>query len=344
MTDIVSKFKSNQNKGIIWALLNDHNVFNGIENKYVNQIKTDFDNRIDHISNTISNTDNLVTLNKKVISEMMNEMSKYKIHIQSQSIQGQSIQGQSIQGQSIQGQSIQGHSIQNSVIAKDNMPITSADAQLQKQTLFQKNLETKKNEFEILINKPKPNTIDFADNNEQDKPNISEMERKLAETIAWREKQLNVVLDTQNKSEESISEASKWINRDNVSSSENNLILKIDKNTPVDINVINLDNKFKKKVSFPDNKEPDIDIKEPETFENNFLSLLKKKDTQHITHNTSYNLDEDIIFMKNQIKELMDKQNILLDKQNIILENQKVMLKIINELHIKPTDNHLFNV
>lgn len=319
MTDIVSKFKSNQNKGIIWALLNDHNVFNGIDNKYVNQIKTDFDNRIDHISNTISNTDNLVTLNKKVISEMMNEMTKYKTHLQ-------------------------GQSIQNSVISKDNIPITTADAQLQKQTLFQKNLETKKNEFEILINKPKPNTIDFADNNEQDKPNISEMERKLAETIAWREKQLNVVLDTQNKSEESISEASKWINRDNVSSSENNLILKIDKNTPVDINVINLDNKFKKKVSFPDNKEPDIDIKEPETFENNFLSLLKKKDTQHITHNTSYNLDEDIIFMKNQIKELMDKQNILLDKQNIILENQKVMLKIINELHIKPNDNHLFNV
>ncbi len=39
MTDIVSKFKSNQNKGIIWALLNDHNVFNGIDNKYVNSIK-----------------------------------------------------------------------------------------------------------------------------------------------------------------------------------------------------------------------------------------------------------------------------------------------------------------
>ena len=312
MTDSVSKFKSNQNKGIIWGLLNEHNVFNGIDNKYVTSIKTEFDTKIDLISNTISTTDTLVTLNKKVISEMMNEMPKYKIHIQGQSIQGGVI----------------------------TIPITSAEAQLQKQTLFQKNLETKQSEFDTLINKPKPNTIDFADNNGQDKPNSSEMERKLAETIAWREKELKVVLDTQSKSDANISEAnismaSKWINRDNVSSSENNLILKIDKTTPVDINVINLDNKFKKKVSFPDTKEPVLPIAD------NFLSLLKKKDTQHIAHNNvinSYNLDDDMIFMKNQLKELMDKQNIMLKNQNIILENQTVMLKIINELHIKPTD------
>ena len=312
MTDSVSKFKSNQNKGIIWGLLNEHNVFNGIDNKYVTSIKTEFDTKIDLISNTISTTDTLVTLNKKVISEMMNEMPKYKIHIQGQSIQGGVI----------------------------TIPITSAEAQLQKQTLFQKNLETKQSEFDTLINKPKPNTIDFADNNGQDKPNSSEMERKLAETIAWREKELKVVLDTQSKSDANISEAnismaSKWINRDNVSSSENNLILKIDKTTPVDINVINLDNKFKKKVSFPDTKEPVLPIAD------NFLSLLKKKDTQHIAHNNvinSYNLDDDMIFMKNQLKELMDKQNIMLKNQNIILENQNVMLKIINELHIKPTD------
>jgi hypothetical protein len=314
MTDILTNFKSNQNKGIIWGLLNEHNVFNGIDNKYVTSIKSEFDNKINQISNTISTTDNLVTLNKKVISEMINEMTKYK----TSNIQRQPSRQEQL----------------------DIIPITSADAQLQKQTLFQKNLETKQSEFDTLINKPKPNTIDFADNNGQDKPNSSEMERKLAETIAWREKQLNVVLDTQNKSETSISEANKWINRDNVSPSENNLILKIDKNTPVDINVINLDNKFidnkfKKKVSFPDTKDLGL-VTEP--IADNFLSLLKKKDPQHIAVNNSYNLDEDMIFMKTQLKELMDKQNILLKNQNIILENQTVMLKIINELHIKPTD------
>ena len=277
-------------------MLNEHNVFNGIDNRYVNNIKTEFDNKVNHIYNGISNADTMITLNKKVISEIITEMTKYKTHIQDQPIE-------------------------NDVNAKDNIPINNADAQLQKQILFQKNLQTKQNEFETLINKPKPNTIDFSDNNGQDKPNASEMERKLAETIAWREKQLNVVIDTQNKTETSISEANKWINHDNISSSENSPILKIDKNTPVDINVINLDNKSKKKVSFPETNEP-------ETFENNFLSLLKKKDT----HNTSFNLNEDIIIMKTQIKELIN-------KQNIILENQKVILKIINELQIKPRDN-----
>ena len=317
--DIVSKFKSNQNKGIIWGLLNDHNVFSGIDVKYVNSIKKEFDSKVEHISNTISNNDTMVALNKKVIAEMMNEMNRYKMPI-------------------------------------SIMPITSADAQLQKQTLFQKNLETKQSEFDTLINKPKPNTIDFSDTNGQDKPNSSEMERKLAETIAWREKQLNVVLDTQYKteanisganiseariSEASISEASKWINRDNVSPSTNNILLKIDKNTPVDISVINLDNKFKKKVSFPDAK----DAKELVPDVNNFLSLLKKKDTHNIADNISYNLEDDIIIMKTQIKELMEKQNVILDNQNVILENQKVMLKIITELHanssydINPSDD-----
>jgi hypothetical protein len=140
------------------------------------------------------------------------------------------------------------------------------------------------------------------------------------------------VLDTQYKTEANISEASKWINRDNVSPSTNNILLKIDKNTPVDINVINLDNKFKKKVSFPDAKElvPDA---------NNFLSLLKKKDTHNIADNISYNLEDDMIIMKTQIKELMEKQNVILDNQNVILENQKVMLKIMNELHVKRSDD-----
>ena len=319
MADIVSKFKSNQNKGIIWGLLNEHNVFNGIDNKYVNGIKIEFDSKIDLISNTISNTDNLVNLNKKVISEMMNEMAKYKI---------------------------QANAIQSGANANANanaMPITSADAQLQKQSLFQKNLETKQNEFDTLINKPKPNTIDFADNNGQDKPNSSEMERKLAETIAWREKELHVVLDTQNKSEANISEANKWINRDNLSNG-NNILLKIDKNTPVDINVIELDNKIKKKVSFPDTKEHTVDDSSSPSFENNFLSLLKKKDTSQ--NNNSTISDDNIVIMKNQIKEIMDKQNIMLenqniilDKQNIMLENQNMILKIINELRVNPTDN-----
>jgi len=334
MSDIVSRFKSNQNKGIIWSLLNEHNVFNGIDIKYVNMIKQDFDGKVGYISNSISNNDTMVSLNKKVISEMIIELNKYK--------------------------TIQPIEINATTNANANaLPITSAEAQLQKQTLFQKNLETKQNEFDTLINKQKPVTIDFSDNNGQDKPNSAEMERKLAETIAWREKQLNIVLDTQNKNEvnnsdasvstasissASLSAASQWINRDNVSSNTNNILLKIDQNTPVDINVINLDNKLKKKVSFPDTKEPVLGAKElvlgakePEPIANNFLALLKKKDTpplpQNNSHNVnnSHNLEEDIIVIKTQIKELMDNQNIIL---NFIKD---FCVKLGND--IKPGDN-----
>ena len=347
MSDIVSRFKSNQNKGIIWSLLNEHNVFNGIDIKYVNMIKQDFDGKVNYISNSISNNDTMVSLNKKVISEMIIELNKYK----------------TIQPIEINTTS-NNSSNANAIASANSVPITSAEAQLQKQTLFQKNLETKQNEFDTLINKQKPVTIDFSDNNGQDKPNSAEMERKLAETIAWREKQLNIVLDTQNKNEvnnseasisaaslssaslssasissaaslsvASLSAASQWINRDNVSSNTNNILLKIDKNTPVDINVINLDNKFKKKVSFPDTKEPVLGSKDPEPIANNFLALLKKKDTppppdnSSYNVNNSYNLEEDIRVIKTQIKELID--------------NQNVILNFIKELHVKPS--HIIN-
>ena len=118
MSDIVSRFKSNQNKGIIWSLLNEHNVFNGIDIKYVNMIKQDFDGKVNYISNSISNNDTMVSLNKKVISEMIIELNKYK--------------------------TIQPIEINTTSIASagaNALPITSAEAQLQKQTLFQKNLD-----------------------------------------------------------------------------------------------------------------------------------------------------------------------------------------------------------
>ena len=267
MNALLNNFKSNHNKGYIWKLLNDHNSFNGIDDKYINNIKKDFDDKINFIANKILHTDNLIILNKKVIYDMINILSSYK---------------------------------QN-----NSTPITSAETHTQNQDLFQKNLEIKKTEFDILINTQKPNSINFSDDM-QDKPNTSEMERKLAETIEWRKKELNVVLDIQDKTE-----ADKWINKDN---NTNTPLLKIDKNTSLNnINVINLD-KNKKKVSFDntnithlDNIENNIPLLDK--FENNFLSLLKKKDTQKI----SQTLEDEISFIKIQIGKILENQKILLE-------------------------------
>jgi len=253
MTDVTYSFKSDKNKGIIWGLMNEYGVFKGIDNSYASLVKTDFDTKVEYISRSIASSDNLINLNKRVITEMMADMTKkYKGPGTGPEYKGPEYKG--------------------------TVPVTSAEALLQKQTIFQKNLQTKQTEFDSLIQKAKPTTIDFADN-AQDKPNGEEMERKLAETIAWREKQLNVVLDTQDKTEANI-----WINRDNN--------IKIDQKTPVDINVIHLDNS-KKKVSFTEQNE---------SLDKTFLSLLKKKPTN----------EDDMLYIKNKLNEISEKQNEIL--------------------------------
>ena len=78
MNALLNNFKSNHNKGYIWKLLNDHNSFNGIDDKYINNIKKDFDDKINFIANKILHTDNLIILNKKVIYDMINILSSYK--------------------------------------------------------------------------------------------------------------------------------------------------------------------------------------------------------------------------------------------------------------------------
>jgi hypothetical protein len=57
-----------------------------------------------------------------------------------------------------------------------------------------------------MIQPPKPAVIDFSDKID-DEPIGSEMDIKLAQTIAWREKQLSQVLETQNTTA-----ANDWIN------------------------------------------------------------------------------------------------------------------------------------
>ena len=223
-------------------------------------------------------------------------------------------------------------------------PVTLEEIKLEKQTKFQNNLSTKQHEFDSLILIPKPDTIDFTDKPNADfdeTPIGNEMEQKLAETIAWREKQLNMVLNVQDKKE-----ANQWINKDNSleqqkSLEQNNIIptndsikhlkhLKIDNDTLLeDKEIINLpsnnnNNNNNKKVSFStistvndnDNENSIIDV-DNDNKNNNFISLLKKKrmtdnkETQTITttdNNSDNNKINDISLIKyelNEIKQLL---------------------------------------
>ena len=262
---ILNEFKSTKNKSILWNFMIENKLFEGIDNKYSNDAKLFFENKIVQLSTNISPIDNLVILNKQIISEMITNNLKYKDK-------------------------------QYNDIPQAS--VTANDITEQRQKVFNKVFENKQSEFNSLMNKNAPNKIDFSDNT--DKPIGSEMDRMLAETIAWREKQLNVVLETNNNQKE----ASSWINRDK--SNEESLpikpikLIKIGSDTTLG-NIVDI--KRNKNVSF------NLSLTEPQSIDNidtdNFLSMLKKTD--------------DNVTIKSMLTEVLNNQKIILNLQHHLI-------------------------
>jgi hypothetical protein len=233
--------------------MNEAGVFKGIPDMYLEQVKRDFENKINIIKPNIQPKDTLITLNKRVLTEMMIDMAKYK--------------------------GVPSAPMQTQVPSI----VTAKDISAQRQDQFRSVFEKKKEEFNLFSNKP-PSSIDFSD--KLDKPIGSEIEDMLAATIARRNNDLNIVLDKQDTLT-----ATKWINSDNgasansnASASANNIanniinsatssmnntnnanhFIKIGKSTNLDNNSI-IDISKPKQVRFTDSK--------PTIIENNNISL-----------------------------------------------------------------------
>lgn len=71
-------FNTQQNKGLLWNLLLESGTFNNIPENKVNQVRDDFETKIQEIIKRDFSNDSLVTLNKKVLEEMTVELNKYK--------------------------------------------------------------------------------------------------------------------------------------------------------------------------------------------------------------------------------------------------------------------------
>jgi len=168
------RFISNQNKGILWNLMSENGAFNGIPQENSKHVKEEFDTKIQSIGNIITPADNIIALNKRTILEMMQSMNKFRTYKNKNSEE----------------------------IMSQNY--NTADIAQQRQKIFDNELKLKQNEFEKFNTKPVPEKIDFAD--KLDTPIGSEMDKIVAEQIALREKQLTMVLGTQDKNA-----ATSWI-------------------------------------------------------------------------------------------------------------------------------------
>ena len=259
---LYEKFTSNQNKGMVWSLLCADIDFKTIPDHKANIVKKDFDQKIETIARQIIPADNLVNLCKRIISEMIKDIDKYKNP------------------------------------EKMTLGYNAAEISQNRQKMFQEELTMKKKDFETFNAPPAPAKIDFADN--LDSP-IGELDKMLADQIALREKQLNMVLNTQDKEA-----ASKWIQ--NEGKKPEGTYIKpegtyIKSEEPPKLKIgeeIARDTKLKK-VNFADTLSND---------DNDFMALLKKTTRTEPSANIkdTDTLLREILNKQNQILELLTKK------------------------------------
>ena len=279
MTELYKQFIANKNKGLVWDLLYADGAFNSVPDNQVDLIKADFDRKFETIGAQINATDNLINLDKRVISEMIKDMKKY----------------------SGTREAVNREAGNMNADALVNRDYNTAEISQRRQKVFQEELSNKQKDFDNFNNTLVPDKIDFAD--ALDSPIGSEMDKILAEQIALREKQLHMVLKTQDKEA-----ATKWIQNP---STDEPPKLKIGENVNLDIQM-KTDAPVKlKKVNFLD-----VAPLANDNNDDNFLALLKKKDIPN-TDTDMNNNDTDTLSL---LREILKKQNQILELLTIKLK------------------------
>ena len=152
------EFISNNNKGLIWGLLQESNIFDGIENENFARIQTLFEDTISNVHRINTNLSllekNKLTMNT-LIKKINDEKSKPKKSIQ--------------------------------------MVYRAEDIHNKREQEFNVKLKEQQDNLNKMINPAKPKAMSFSDETiNDDKPIGDDMDRLIAERLATRERELEI--------------------------------------------------------------------------------------------------------------------------------------------------------
>jgi hypothetical protein len=155
----MSGFAGQENKRVLWGILYEGGVFNHIDAGQLDKVKHIFEEQVAYINTTHSGT--VMEMNKEAMRAIVNKLEPLKTRA-------------------------------------EEVPRPAGQAQVKEQRAleFDNSLKSRQEEFTGLINAAKPQRIDFSDGTE-DKPIGSEMDRLLAEATARRERELSMVVSSQ---------------------------------------------------------------------------------------------------------------------------------------------------
>ena len=287
-------YVSNDNKGLLWGILQESNIFQGIHSDKFDEIKSIFENTIHNIS-TRHSQKGIMEKNKMTIEELISRINEVK---------------------------------------KANEPkikVIYKAEDLQRERANELNNKLKKYEDDMgSIGKvKKPEEINFSDNtwNVDDKPIGDEMDRLISEKMASRERELEIPAissdaekwitngrDNLEKKKVSFVEndkaqmASTYINNDTSQSD-----ISVQNNPPVDKVVNNIFNILKRKTKELDNnnKINEVDSSVTTITTVNHLDYSKSRDNNNTILNT----------LLLEVASMREKQDLLMNICNDILKS-----------------------
>ncbi len=286
------EFISNNNKGLIWGLLQESNVFDGIENENFARIQTIFEDTISNVHRSNTNLSllekNKLTMNT-LIKKISDEKSKPKKSIQ--------------------------------------MVYRAEDIQNKREQEFNVKLKEQQDNLNKMINPAKPKAMSFNDETiNEDKPIGDDMDRLIAERLATRERELEIPQITKETEQWLNNNREVKLKIENKSVSFNESVTNIPK--PLDRNIeLVVDNITENRVSNSNITENRVSNITENKVENSIFNKLKRKqDVSTIpvqvpiqSSTIGLNIEQELQSLRENQNKLMDICTQILD----ILQNMK---------------------
>lgn len=293
-------FISNNNKAMIWGLLQDSKIFEGIGNEKYNLIQKTFEETIHEIHRSGTNIP-LLEKNKMAMNELITKINKERNN----------------------------NRPNNSNINSNNnhsekpleMIYTASDLQNQRANEMSLKLKEQQDSMNTLMNPSKPKDVNFSDTSlADDKPIGEEMDKLIAERMASRERELEVPPITK--------ETEQWLNtnKDTASTTNSTSIsihrepmpekrVSFDSTTPMD------NMSLKAVTNTPDintNPSTNTSNNNTNTSNNSIFSKLKRKTDNIVTDNS--NIVDELKIIKETQEQLKNTCNQILE----ILQNKNI--------------------
>ena len=278
------EFISNNNKGLIWGLLQESNVFDGIENENFARIQTMFEDTISNVHRSNTNLSllekNKLTMNT-LIKKINDEKSKPKKSIQ--------------------------------------MVYRAEDIQNKREQEFNVKLKEQQDNLNKMINPTKPKAMSFSDETiNEDKPIGDDMDRLIAERLATRERELEIPQITKETEQWLNNNREVKLKIENKSVSFNESVTNIPK--PVDRNIeLVVDNITENRVS--NITENRVSSMVESKVENSIFNKLKRKQEVSTVQSSALglNIEQELQSLRENQNKLMDMCTQIMD----ILQNMK---------------------